>query len=180
MDFDRERQKRFGERGNPIFEREQQTTDVEEMKERTVETFGFCYCGDPITDRSDVYRCVACDLICCQSCRVQITNQTFCSTCVQQGYDLNKQTFLQLYLVSKDLVSVEDLIEIRTGPDGDVLDLEIDEAVTPLLVNGYLAEDESLTPFGQEALEAGRQLYGDDNDIAQIMQEVRIEEVADR
>lgn len=179
-EYERDRRKRLGERGNPVFERVTETTDLEEMRETEVETTGTCYCGRPITGRDEVRRCVACDLMCCKACAVEVRRQVVCRSCAEQTYDLDKEVFLALSLLDTDLAAADQLVEVVTEGDGDPVEVRVDPAAQPLLTNGYVAADGTLTRQGREALSVGRKLYGEERDVQQAIQNARIREVANR
>lgn len=179
-EYERDHQRRVGERGNPIFGRTRETTDLEGMRETEVETTGTCYCGRPVTDREEVRRCVACDLLCCRSCQVVVRRQVACQSCVVRGYGLDKGAFLTLYFLDADLVALDDMVDVVAGPDGTPIEVRVDDAASRLVANGYVADDGSLTRAGREALSVGEQLYGEEQDVRQAIREARIREVADR
>ena len=178
-EFDKDYQRRVGERGNAIFERTKETTDIDEMQEKTVETTGTCYCGRPIMDREQVRRCVSCDLLVCQSCQVVVRRQIICQTCAEQGYGLDKETFLTLYLLDKDLVAADQLVEVATAADGTPIEVRIDVAARPLFERGYIDEDGSVSLQGKEAIQVGRQLF-ESEDVTQVIRDAEIRRVADR
>ncbi|MDY6777747.1 MAG: hypothetical protein SVU32_03715 [Candidatus Nanohaloarchaea archaeon] len=179
-EYERDHQERVGERGNPVFRRTRETTDLDEMREKEVETTGTCYCGRPITDRAAVRRCVRCDLLCCGACEVVVRRRVVCQSCAARMYGLDKDVFLTLYVLDAGLAAPDDLVAVETLEDGTPVEVRVDPAADHLFGNGYVAEDGSLTPRGREALSVGQQLYGEDRDVKETIREARIRAVADR
>lgn len=178
-EYERDRQRRLGQRGNPIFQRETETTDLDDMRERSVEEVGACYCGRPVTEES-IRRCVACNLVCCESCEVIVRRRVFCQTCAEQGFGLDKPVFINLHLIDQGAITARDLVQIDVDETGEPVEVRINETARPLIENGYITDEGSLTQRGREALHIGRQLFGADDDVQQLMQDMRIEEVANQ
>jgi hypothetical protein len=57
------------------------------------------------------------------------------------------------------------------------VEIEIDPVTTALLEHDYLSEDGTLSPKGKEALHVGKQLYGEDQDVQSVLNQIRIQEV---
>lgn len=178
MDFDRRDIKEAGLRGDPQFEKEEQTTDPDAMQKRQTVKHGFCYCGRRVTEET-IRRCTQCDLICCSSCNVSIRDYIFCRSCCEQAFDLDKQVYTALLLIAKDVASFADFVETTTTGEGTLVDLRIDDAAQPLIQHEYVDADEELTVLGREVLDAGRQLY-DSDDIKSLMRQVDLQEAANR
>ena len=194
--FEKETIKRLGQRGSSVLEREQKTTDLEEMDEQVDATVvPFCTCGTPVTEITDVYRCHSCDRICCSACRIQLSRRTSCPACAEHEYNMTKQVFLTLYLLDESTIDVTDLFTTETADTGQVT-VTIDTAVTTLLTHNYLrtvnpdtpaqdtanavaiADDDPLSVAGKEALHVGEQLYSDDPDVETLKEQLEIQQVA--
>lgn len=194
--FDKETIKRLGQRGSPVLEHEQKTTDLEDMNEQVDTTIvPFCTCGDPITEIPDAYRCHRCDRICCTACRIQLTHRTICPACAEHEYTLSKQLFITLYLLDESAISITDLYTTDTTDTGQVT-VTIDTTVTTLLDRNYLrtgdpdtpaqetaetvaiSDDDPLSVVGKEALHVGEQLYSDDPDVETLKEQLEIHQVA--
>lgn len=181
-EFTKDTIKKFGPRGSPVFEREQKKTDLDELSSRTETTaIPFCTCGAQITAAPTVYRCCSCELICCERCQIRHSKHSYCPTCARRQYDLDKRTFLALVFLQHGHLVPDDLVAVTTVADEPV-EITIDTAVDALLRNNYLADDEArtLSSAGQEALHVGHQLYGDDEDVQAIMNQIKINEVSSR
>jgi hypothetical protein len=180
-EFTKDTIKKFGPRGSPIFEREQKTTDLEDLAERVEATaVPFCTCGAPITGTAEVYRCCTCDLICCQRCHIELSRWHYCPTCARHRFDLDKRTFLSLVLLDHDRLAPDDLVTVTADPMGEIFEVDVDATATALVANDYLTDDGELAPEGKEALHVGQQLYGDDADIQAVMDQLRLQAVVDQ
>lgn len=179
-EFTKDTIKKFGPRGSPIFEREQKTTDLDDLKERVEETaVPFCTCGAPITGTPEVYRCCDCELICCHRCQIALSKRHYCPMCARNRFALDKRTFLVLVFLQHDVMAADDLVAVTTH-EGEVFEVEIDAAADALVEYDYLTEDGTLSPQGKEALHVGHAVYGDDPDIEAVVEQLRVREVVDR
>lgn len=174
--------KRFGERGNPVYEQEEKTTNLEDLEERIEETtVPFCECGAPLlVETVDVYRCVDCQLLCCRRCRISLSRYNYCPLCARQQFGVDKRTFLSLVFIDHRIMAPDDLIEVTTDPAGEVIDVEIDPGAGSLLEHDYLTEEGRLTATGKEALHIGHQLYDGDADVQGVLEQIRHAEVVNR
>ena len=179
-EYERDHQERLGERGNPIFSRTRETTDLDEMGEKRVETTGTCYCGRPVGGPEEVRRCVNCDLLCCGSCEVVVRRQVVCQSCAERGYLLDKEVFLVLYLLDRGLIGPDRLVQVVADEDGDPVEIRVDAVGAALLDMGYIEGTGSLTTLGREAMQVGEQLYADERDVQRAIQDTRIRQVANR
>lgn len=184
--FDKETIKRLGQRGTDVIEHERKRVNPDTMEQgKDVTLLPFCNCGDPITDLDDVYRCCRCDDVACSNCRIHLTRRNYCPTCAIHEYDVSKAVFLSLYLLDANEIVVD---VIRQLPDTTVPTLlehnylQVDTAgnVGPFTEDGTLAiePDDPLSVAGKEALHVGEQLYSDDEDVTQLMEELTIQQVA--
>lgn len=178
--YERDRQERLGERGNPIFARTRETTDLDDMRERSVETTGTCYCGRPVAGPDALRRCVNCDLLCCRSCQVVVRRQVVCQQCAERGFGLDKEVFLVLYLLDRGLVRPDRLVEVAVDDEGEPVKVRVDSAAASLWERGYVTGDGALSPRGREAMQVGEQLYIEERDVQRAIQDARIRQVADR
>lgn len=176
--FDRTTSRRFGTRGNPVFDQEQTRTDLETLTERVARTdVPFCTCGAALTPTA-AYRCCNCDAIACPQCTIRLHRRHYCPPCIQHDYGLDKPGFIALVFIHHDLVNAADLLHIELMDD-NTLQLIIDDAGS-VVDPEYLTSDGSLTPRGQEALHAGKQVYGEDSDIQALLHQLRLRQVATR
>jgi hypothetical protein len=179
-EFTKETEKKFGERGDTVVEKEEQTTDLDDLTERTEQTVQpFCQCGAAITSSGEVHRCVGCEGLSCQLCTIRWSRMSHCPSCAKQHWEVDKKLFLSLLFIAKDVMAADDLIEVQTQGDEPV-DVTIDPAATALQENEYLEDDGSLSPEGQEALHVGQQLYSEDADVQSAKEAVRVQEVVNR
>jgi len=179
-EFSKKTVKKFGPRGSPVFEQEQKTTDLETLQERVDQTtVPFCECGAPITATDEVYRCSDCDLLCCNRCHIELSRWQYCPTCARRRFGLDKRTFLALVFLQHDRMGLDDLVTVTTDPDGTVIELEFDAIADTLVEYEYLTDDGNLSPDGLEALSVGRRLYGGDQDIQAVLEQIRLKEVVD-
>lgn len=179
-DFTKKTVKKFGPRGSPVFEQEEKTTDLDDLAERVEQTaVPFCTCGAPITGTPEVYRCCDCELICCQRCQIALRRRHYCPTCARRQFDLDKRTFLTLVGLQHETLTPDDLLSVTTQA-GDVVEVTIDPAADVVVEHDYLADDGTLSARGREALHVGQQLYGDDDDIQSVLDQLRLSAVVDQ
>lgn len=193
-EYDKHTVRRFGQRGSPIIEEEQETTDLESMDKEVDETmFSFCNCGAAHTVVDEIYRCCSCDRFCCCRCRILIRRYNYCPDCVQQEYGIDKTAFKALYLLDKGILDPDDLLATETVGD-EVVAITVNNAADTLIEQNYLQTGDGhpvddiegldtgdvLSSKGEEALHAGDQLFGDDPDIEKMKERVRIERIADQ
>lgn len=179
-EFSKDTIKKFGPRGSPIFEREQKTTDLDDLEERIEQTaVAFCNCGAPIASVQEVYRCCECELLCCQRCHIELSRKQYCPMCARHKFDLDKRTFLSLVFLQHDEMTPDDLIDVTTQAD-EVVEIVIDPAADAMVEQDYLTDAGDLSQRGNEALHVGKQLYGDDGDVQAVMEQLRHQEVVDR
>jgi hypothetical protein len=179
-DFTKKTVRKFGPRGSPVFEQEEKTTDLENLAERVEQTaVPFCNCGAPISGTADVYRCCECEMICCTRCEVRLSRRHFCPLCAQRQFALDKRTFLALVFLQQDTLAFEDLFEVTTQA-GDVIEIGIDGAADAIVAQGYLADDGTLSDQGREALHVGHQLYGEDEDVQAVLDQLRVASVVEQ
>lgn len=180
--FDKTRTKRFGERGDLNFQKEEQTTDLETLSESVTETaVPFCTCGAPImTAVGDVYRCVECNTVSCARCRIAFGRYHYCPLCVRQAYGLDKHTYLTLVFIDRGVIDPERLVDVTLDSGGEVFDIEIDAAVGSILDHDYLTSSGGLSANGKEALHLGHAVFGDDGDVQSVLDQLRLREVVSR
>lgn len=174
--------KRYGSRGSETREARYEDQDLDSLEERVVEVDdGFCVCGAPLTgSKEEVYRCSSCDILCCHRCEVEISYSHLCPECAARDYRVDKGVFQLLLLVDHDLITLEDLVTVEELP-GDLTEIRVDEAATILVEHGFISDDDSsLTPTGRESLHVGAQIWGDDPDIRELKQNIRVKQVASR
>lgn len=176
-EFTKKTVKKFGPRGSPVFEQEERTIDLEDLGERIEQTaVPFCTCGAPITTTAEVYRCCDCELLACQRCRIALSRRHYCPMCARRRYALDKRTYLTLVCLQHATLTPDDLVTVTTQA-GEIIEIDVDPAVTPVVEHGYLEDDGSLSAQGREALHVGRQLYGEDADIQSVLDQLRVADV---
>lgn len=175
--YEKDITKRIGPRGSPAFERTHRETDLEDLTTQIEHTtHPICTCGAPLSATGQVYRCCGCELIACRLCIIRLHRYHYCPTCARIEYALDKRIFVSLLFLQHDILKPEDLTTIDTIDDEPV-EITIDRAASVLVEHDYLDDDGTLTPEGTEALHVGKQLYGEDDDVQSMLQQIRIREV---
>lgn len=186
--FDKETIKRLGQRGTDVIEHEHKRVDPDTMEQgKDVTLLPFCNCGDPINDLGNVYRCCRCDDIACSNCRIRLTRRTYCPNCATHEYNVSKSVFISLYLLDNNELTAADLFQHHLADTAAAALLEhnylqLDAAVhdPEFAEDGAIAidNDDPLSVTGKEALHVGEQLYGEDEDVNRLMEDLTIQQVA--
>jgi hypothetical protein len=185
------RQRRLlGQRGIEEYEEDVDLTNPvtgETYQEVTV--LPYCKSGHPITELHNTYRCVSCDDLACEACKITLSHRIYCPECVEQHYSLTRSVYAALYLLEKDGITPNDLVNIQEINAGEIT-VTVDETLPILLDHNYLRtadagenevaiyNEDTVSPIGKEALYAGGQLYDDDEDIENMKERLRIQQVA--
>lgn len=192
--FDKEILKKLGERGSGVLEHVQKSTDLDTLDEQVdVTTLSFCTCGHPIVEYDPVRRCVSCDAICCTQCRIRHNRYNYCPQCIRRAFSLTRQVFIALYLLDQNTLDLTDLWDAELI-DREPVRIVISDAATTLVEHDYIQTDGTPTPTattrlpldtdnpltaqGKEALHIGEQLYGDDTDIADLQEQLEVQNIA--
>lgn len=154
------------------------TTDVGNMDKREEVVIHPCKCGNTEATLDAVTQCTDCGDRCCPECRITLSRRIRCPDCTEEEFHLNKAVFIALYLLDN---ATDDLFHQHIE----------DQAATTLLEHSYvqveaadhngqiqITPDDPLTVAGKEALHVGEQLYGDDEDVAEIIEDNVIQQVA--
>jgi hypothetical protein len=177
--YEKDVTEKIGPRGSSVYERERRETTLgDDPATQVTRTTGMiCTCGAP-RDPGQIFRCCSCELTACPLCLIRVRRHHYCPTCARREYVLDKHVFVSLLSLQHDLLNPEDLIQIETVA-GAPTDVTIDRAATVLVEHDYLDDSGDLTPAGQEAYFVGKKLYGEDDDIRSMLQQLRIKEVVD-
>ena len=182
---------KFGQRGENVWNETEEQTDLDGMgKKKTVTLRAFCNCGTSITDPDELYRCCSCDEFACENCRFELSRRTYCPDCIREAYGVRRKVFFTLYLLHKGLLDREDLVHAQ-APEPDMLDIEINDAATTLVENGFIrlddtddaaaiSDDDPLSADGKQALHIGEKLYDGNPDVEEFKEQVAIQAAAER
>lgn len=186
------KRKTFGGLGQDNIEEIREVTDIESgTSVKEIDVSAYCYCGRPNTV-DDTRRCSQCTRICCVHCGAIHNRYVHCRDCAEELYALDRQVFFALYLLDQDTLALEDLVDVELI-DGQPVNVILTDAATTLIEHGYIqtTDDETpntitvdadnpLTPEGREALAVGSQLYGEDDDVEDLEDQLTRQKIAQR
>lgn len=178
-------EKRFGQRGDETWNKEDTATDTARGVTKEVETlFPYCDCGEDLADATKSYRCCICDGFACNDCRIIVRSKKYCPDCIEDVKDLSRELYYALYLVKIGLKTPEDLVDARTA-DTPLGEVHIDATANELLERGLvrtehtptsaaaLSDEDRLTADGRELFHIAEDLYGDDSSAEAFKQEAQ-------
>lgn len=180
--YRKQRVRRYGARGSEMRASEYEEQDLDSLEKRVVEVDdGFCVCGSPLTgDKEEVYRCSSCDTLCCHRCQVEISLMHLCPECAARDFRVDKTVFQLLLLADHGIIPVEGMVEVEVLAGG-ITEVRVDEATTLLSDRGFVSVEEGvLTPTGREAFHVADQIWGEDSDVQELKQRIRVAEVVHR
>lgn len=184
--FQKKTTRRIGDPDATVIDDATTTTDVGTMNKRTDVVLHPCKCGNTEQELSAFSQCSRCREKCCPACRITISRRIRCPECAERDYHLDKAVFIALYLLDNGEIAAGDLFQQQIGmaaaslPEHNYLQLDAAVHDAPFPEDGAMRinMDNPLTAAGKEALHVGEQLYSEDDDVAELIEEITIQQVA--